>query len=111
MTAQGQIDFQSLVFPVIDERRLWISLHAREFFRTFMQDALTSIGGQRMMRPFARELGERDSRAILRSVRNCIHQPPLFAFLTGRARAFTPCTLSTTIDLVGVSFGCLVWVS
>ena len=99
----GVVDLSQVIVPLVEESRVWISLHAREFFRVSMIDALTMVGGTRLLRPFSREIGERDPKAMLRSLRNCIMSQPLNAILTGRARAFSPSTISTTMDQVWVS--------
>jgi hypothetical protein len=99
-TPQGLVDLQLVNVPVIDEKNIWISLHAREFFRVGMVEALQAIGGGRMMRAFSRETGERDTKAVLRSIRNCVLSPPLNAYFTGRARAFSPSTISNSLDQV-----------
>jgi hypothetical protein len=55
-TPQGLVDFGLVVVPILDEKSIWVSLHAREFFRISMNDAVTAVGGARVLRPFSREV-------------------------------------------------------
>ena len=97
----GFVDFFKVSVPVISNDRFWISLHAREFTRISMDEALASIGGPKVFRAFSRETGERDPKTTMRALRNNVSVPPNTAILTGLSRVFNPATIATTIDQVG----------
>eukprot|EP00042_Codosiga_hollandica_P047251 m.509842 g.509842 ORF g.509842 m.509842 type:complete len:3508 (+) comp57411_c0_seq1:30-10553(+) len=101
LTPQGLVDLTALVFPLIPEDRIWISLHAHAVPPIHAQDALAWLGGMKAFRMFSREIGERDTRARLTAIRNDSPVASAPAIVIGRARAFRPAPACAVVDQVG----------